>query len=99
MICVDVCTVSLASARILIVVQRGAHTLTATSPHIFSFMCHFSDNMFIKHAHMWLCALVCAPIPSLMRAVLRLAAEFASPDEGSTPDGDALASPVYHQVS
>ena len=38
MICVDVWTVGLASARIIIiVVRRGAHTLTATSPHIVNF--------------------------------------------------------------
>ncbi len=43
-----------------------------------------------------LCALVCAHTPSTLRVVLRLATEPASLDEGSTPEGDALASPVYH---
>ena len=45
---------------------------------------------------MCLCALVCIQTPSLLRAVLRLATEPASPDEGSTPDGNALASSVYN---
>ena len=48
---------------------------------------------------MWLCALVCIQTLSLLRAVLRLVTEPASPDEGSTPDGDALTSPAYRQVS
>ncbi len=37
-----------------------------------------------------MCALVCAQTPSLSPTVLRLATEFASLDEGNTPDGDAL---------
>ena len=45
---------------------------------------------------MWLCALGCSRTPSLLRAVLRLGTEPASPDEGSTPDADALASHVYY---
>ena len=47
MICVDVCTVGLASARIIIVVWRGAPTLIATSPHIVSFHVPFSDSKLI----------------------------------------------------
>ena len=39
MLGVAVCTVGLASARIIVVVsvRRGAHTLIATSPHTVSF--------------------------------------------------------------
>jgi hypothetical protein len=80
-----------------LLLSGAVHRLCQPPARISSvFVCTFSDIMFIQLEHMWLYALVCTQTPSLLRAVLRLATEPASLDEGSTPDGDAVASIAFH---